>query len=190
MLYLIWRKRRINCICKSSFRYKFHDALPGNIQFFLSLRAWELNFNHGEMACVDNCITGFLRLRRDLKAYNRPWKIRQRDPHWEGCLCVGPCGGLTSSAFVLYDDGGSDKLSNVNTATVQVLTLFFLSLSNRDLKIENLLLDEQDNIKLIGNTRAPTFPFLTCHKFLCFFSLSAKLKNKFTHKYNIVQSKE
>lgn len=37
-----------------------------------SLKAWELNFNHSEIVCIDNCITGFLRLRRDLKADNRP----------------------------------------------------------------------------------------------------------------------
>lgn len=65
------------------------------------------------------------------------------------CVCVGACRGLTSSAFALYDNCGSDKLSNVNTDAD--------TLSNRDLKIENLLLDEQDNIKLIGNTRTPTF---------------------------------
>lgn len=55
-----------------------------------------------------------------------------------------------------------DKISNVNTNTLQVLTVFFspplpLFVFDRDLKIENLLLDEQDNIKLIGNTTAPTF---------------------------------
>lgn len=70
-------------------------------------------------------------------------------------MCVGACGGLTSSAFALYDDGGSDKISNVNTDTVKA-SISFLSLSHRDLKIENLLLDEQDNIKLIGNIRALT----------------------------------
>lgn len=69
------------------------------------------------------------------------------------CVCVGACRGLTSSTFALYDNCGSDTLSNVNTDAVQTLT-FYPSLSNRDLKIENLLLDEQDNIKLIGNTRA------------------------------------
>lgn len=47
-----------------------------------------------------------------------------------------------------------DKLSNVNTDGVWPLTAFAL-LSFRDLKIENLLLDEQDNIKLIGNARDP-----------------------------------
>lgn len=72
------------------------------------------------------------------------------------CVCVGTRRGLTSSAFALYDKCGSDKLSNVIIDAVQALT-FFSSLFNRDLKIENLLLDEQDNIKLIGNTRAPTF---------------------------------
>lgn len=60
---------------------------------------------------------------------------------------------LTSPVFALSDDGDSDKLSNVNTGAVQALTSsLFLSLSYRDLKIENLLLDEQDNIKLIGNS--------------------------------------
>lgn len=49
----------------------FTTLFPGTFSF-LSQRAWELNFNHGEMACVDNCITGFLRLRRDLRANNRP----------------------------------------------------------------------------------------------------------------------
>lgn len=122
----------------------------------LSLRAWELNFNHGEIVRVDNCKTGFLRLKGDLRANNRPCKSPGVTHIGRGvCVCVGACGRLTSSAFPLYDDGGSDKLSNVNTDTVKAL-ISFLSLSNRDLKIENLLLDEQDNIKLIGNARAPT----------------------------------
>lgn len=87
MLYLILRKRHINCsLNQLSHRFSQEDSIS------FSLRAWELDFNHDEMARSDDCITGFIRLKSDLEAHNRPRKISQRDPHWEGCLCM--CWGM------------------------------------------------------------------------------------------------
>lgn len=65
------------------------------------------------------------------------------------CLCQSNTEGPPPLLLPFFPLCDLDKLSNVNTDGVWPLTAFAL-LSFRDLKIENLLLDEQDNIKLIG----------------------------------------
>lgn len=71
------------------------------------------------------------------------------------CVCLGG-GGIPidlSCLCIVLTLAALDKLTNVNTDTVLALTSPSFLLSCRDLKIENLLLDEQDNIKLIGKNQ-------------------------------------
>lgn len=107
--------------------------------------------SHAGVAFVDKCLTGFLKLEGLRSTMDPEGWASMTHTGGAACLCQSNTEGpplllLLLPFFPLCD---LDKLSNVNTDGVWPLTASAL-LSFRDLKIENLLLDEQDNIKLIG----------------------------------------
>lgn len=87
-----------------------------------------LFFNHGEMACKDNCITGFRRVQGGIWGQTIGPEKSASVTHIGRGLCA--CGRATlridlSSFFIVWSNCRRlDAISNVNTNTLQILTVY------------------------------------------------------------------